>query len=76
MENETLSDVDVQSAMLTEFGSALRTVGAQLSRAAQLRRRLGAADRAVFDSATCGLIRRIALAARIPLAALEGSVIR
>jgi hypothetical protein len=67
-------DVDVQSAALAEYGAALRSVGAQLVRAAEVRRGLGAADRAFFDAETRGLLERIVAAARIPFAALEGSV--
>jgi hypothetical protein len=73
MANE-VADVDVQSAALTEYGSALRSVGAQLARAAEVRRRLEPPDRALFDAETVGIIQRIALAARIPIAALEGGV--
>lgn len=69
-----VDDVDVQSAALVEYGSALRSVGAQLIRAAEVRRRLGPADRALFDGETRGLLERIVAAACIPRAALEGGV--
>jgi hypothetical protein len=73
MANEA-DDVDVQSAALVEYGSALRSVGAQLVRAAELRRRLEPPDRALFDAETRGLLERVVAASRIPLAALEGGV--
>lgn len=67
-------DLDVENQVLAEAGAALELVGQRMRAAAQVRRRLGTADRAVFDAELSGILRRVVQAASLAFVALEGSV--
>jgi len=67
-------DLDVENQLLAECGAAFRSVGERLVLAAQVRRGLGSADRALFDAELAGILRRVVAAAPIAFAALESGL--